>query len=181
MAKESTTVTDKKSVPSNPMDVEWPQDVAGFSTMLRKEGVRAAGRVNGKKDKLSLLIETLDTLKAHAVSRYKAQKEIEAQADRSAEQRAIREAERAERFRQQQIAKYRAEVERLEGAHAELTGEATEGSRGETSQPETGSATPAPAGRNSEPMTAKEKKEAQEAKKLPAANPVTYDAPKPGQ
>lgn len=178
MADKSTTVTDKQEVPSNPLAVEWPQDPAGITSMLRKEGTRAAGRVNGKKDKLALLIQTLDVLKDHAVARYKAQKQIEKQADKAAQSRAAREAERAEKFRLAQVARYQAELARLGAAQAQVEQAGGEGSPAAVVPSSDAATRSAPVGRNAEPMTPKEKQEAAEAAKLPAANPVTHNAQK---
>ena len=117
MTDKSTTVSaDKPKVPSNPNAVEWPSDPMGITSMFKKEGVRASGRVNGHKDKLKLFLSTLDVLREHAIERYKAQVEINNETSKAAIDRSAEEARRAEAGRLQALEKAKQEVERLEAA-----------------------------------------------------------------
>lgn len=117
MTDKSTTVSaDKPKVPSNPNAVEWPSDPMGITSMFKKEGVRASGRVNGHKDKLKLFLATLDVLREHAIERYKAQVEINNETSKAAIDRSAEEARRAEAGRLQALEKAKQEVERLEAA-----------------------------------------------------------------
>lgn len=117
MANKSTTVVeDKVKVPSNPNAVEWPSDPMGITSMFKKEGVRASGRVNGHKDKLRLFLATLDVLREHAIERYKAQVEINAEVSKAGIDRAEEEARRAEKNRLQALERAKQEVDRLEAA-----------------------------------------------------------------
>ena len=117
MADKSTTVVEAKTkVPSNPNAVEWPSDPMGIVSMFKKEGVRAAGRVNGHKDKLALLIATINVLRDHAIARYKAQVKINEEVSQAAIDRSAAEARRAEKTRLAALKKAQQEVERLEAA-----------------------------------------------------------------
>lgn len=113
MADKSTTV---KEVPANPNAIEWPSDPMGITSMFKKEAVRATGRVNGHKDKLRLLIDTIDVVREHAIARYKSQVEINNQTSKAAVDRAEEEARRAEKTRQDAIKKAEQELARLEAA-----------------------------------------------------------------
>lgn len=124
MANKSTTVVeDNVKVPSNPNAVEWPSDPMGITSMFKKEGVRASGRVNGHKDKLKLFLATLDVLREHAIERYKAQVEINAEVSKAGADRAAEEARRAEKTRLQALARAKQEVDRLEAAAPEKEAE----------------------------------------------------------
>lgn len=100
----------KKTVSANPLQVEFPRDEYQITQALKAEGKRAAGRVGTKKDKLKVLVDTLDILKAHAVERYKKAVEMEASAVESAKQRAAREAEAAEKAQKARVKQAVAEV-----------------------------------------------------------------------
>lgn len=50
---------------SNPTFIEWPFDPYGTTSMLRKEGVRAIGRVFGDPDKAEVVMATLQCLAQH--------------------------------------------------------------------------------------------------------------------
>lgn len=58
---------------TNPRNIEWPQDTAGFLNGLRNEGVKAATRQMGNPDKHVALMETLRTIAKHAKARYEQQ------------------------------------------------------------------------------------------------------------
>lgn len=67
MAKAPTTVArDVTGKVTNPLDIQWPQDEYGFTTMLRKEGARAIGRIQGDATKMRVLLDTLEVLRDHA-------------------------------------------------------------------------------------------------------------------
>lgn len=113
MTDKSTTV---KEVPANPNAIEWPSDPMGITSMFKKEAVRATGRVNGQKDKLKLLIATIDVVREHAIARYKSQVEINAQQSKAGVDRAAEEARRAEKTRLDAVKKAEQELERLNAA-----------------------------------------------------------------
>lgn len=101
MATKQTTVKkDKTPTPKavvNPRDIEWPLDQYGFTTLLRKEGVRAVGRLKGDSKKLEVFMTTLRALAAHAEAKmadYEAEKERDAA--RAANLKAAREARAAQ-------------------------------------------------------------------------------------
>lgn len=63
-----------EDVTANPAELSWPQDTAGFLNKLKPELTKAAGRINGKKEKLDAYLGTLRVAAAHAKARYKNQK-----------------------------------------------------------------------------------------------------------
>lgn len=64
-------MTTKKEVSSNPTLVAFPRDQYQVTQKLRAAGLRAAGRVGTTRDKLDVFLSTLDTLRDHAIARYK--------------------------------------------------------------------------------------------------------------
>lgn len=64
-----------KNASANPALLEFPRDVNGFTTALRKELLTAAGRVQGFEDKQELLLNTLYVAVAHIKARYKKDRE----------------------------------------------------------------------------------------------------------
>jgi hypothetical protein len=54
---------------SNPTFIEWPFDQHGTTTLLRKEGVRAIGRVAGDPAKADVVMATLQCLAQHLKAR----------------------------------------------------------------------------------------------------------------
>lgn len=56
-------------VSSNSALVEWPQDKWGFTSELRKTGLRTVARVRGDDVKMALLMETFRILIQHAQAR----------------------------------------------------------------------------------------------------------------
>jgi hypothetical protein len=56
-------------VSSNPALVEFPRDVWGFTTALRKYGLLVAGAIRGDDEKLKIYIQTLAILAQHAQAR----------------------------------------------------------------------------------------------------------------
>lgn len=72
---KSTTVAGPKPDGNfaNPEKLVWPSDPTGFTSMLRKEGTRAVGRLNGSEEKLAVFNATLRVLAAHAKVKIEAQ------------------------------------------------------------------------------------------------------------
>ena len=108
MAQEPTTVDTRapngKFV--NPREVVFPFDEFGFTTMLRKEGVRAIGRIKGDKRKLEVFLQTLRVLGEHSKMKIEDQHRALAQADAAAKNREAAQFERS-------LADQKAEVSRL--------------------------------------------------------------------
>ena len=80
---EPTTVAARKAdgKHTNPREIVWPHDEYGIASMLKKEGVRAIGRIKGDEAKLDVVMQTLRTLGEHAKVKIAAQKvEAEKQA-----------------------------------------------------------------------------------------------------
>ena len=71
---DNTNNTDDITVPAgvsaNAAHVEFPRDVWGFTTELRKAGLQAAGRVRGDQSKQELLLQTLSIIAQHALARF---------------------------------------------------------------------------------------------------------------
>jgi hypothetical protein len=72
---KSTTVEGRKpdGNHANPEKLVFPADPTGFTSMLRKEGTRAVGRLNGSADKMQVFMDTLRVLAQHAEVKVKAQ------------------------------------------------------------------------------------------------------------
>lgn len=81
MTDKSTTVTARKpdGKHTNPSLLVWPADNTGFTTMVRKEGARAVGRITGDPERLAVFMATLRVLAEHAAIKVKAQVEAKAQ------------------------------------------------------------------------------------------------------
>lgn len=123
MATQPTTVKDtasKARVPfgktSNPTNLVFPVDATGFTTVLRKEGARAVGRLGGDPERLSVFLNTLRVLGDHAKTKLEAQKTARATALAEQEARAT---EAALRSAQDEAD----EIVRLEAAIASNTAE----------------------------------------------------------
>lgn len=56
-------------VSHNPAKVEFPRDKWGFTTALRKYGLKVAGAIRGDEEKLALFLQTLAILAQHAQAR----------------------------------------------------------------------------------------------------------------
>jgi len=125
MAKsKSTTVAPKSEAPkkdefANAATLQFPVDRMGITSLLRKEGVRAIGRIKGNKAKLKLVILVLDVLKKHAVARYKAATADHALAMETIGERKARAAKAAEKVRQQSLKTAKLQVQLLEDAAPE--------------------------------------------------------------
>ena len=113
------SATNKKAVSSNPNAVVFGRDEYGITSVVKREGLRAAGRVNGDVDKLKTLVTVLETLKEHAVARYKAQKEIVIADNKAAIHRAKVAAEAAEKDRLKKMKSLEYELNRLNAAAPE--------------------------------------------------------------
>lgn len=69
MAKKQPTTVNEREVDGavvNPRDLKFPFDQYGFTTLLRKEGVRSIGRIKGDPAKLEVFMNTLRVLAQHA-------------------------------------------------------------------------------------------------------------------
>ncbi len=64
MAKEKND-----AVSANPALVEFPRDVWGMTSELRKAGIRAAQSVRGNPEKQALLVATLRVIAQHSAAR----------------------------------------------------------------------------------------------------------------
>lgn len=75
MAKPTTVTKDRaiNGKVTNPRDIEFPFDKYGFTTLLRKEGVRAVGRIKADPAKLEVFKNTLRVLAHHADAKFKDQ------------------------------------------------------------------------------------------------------------
>lgn len=113
------SAADKKAVSSNPNAVEFERDQYGITQTLKREGLRAAGRVAGDEQKLRTLVGVLDVLREHAIARYKAQVKIKTEITDAAKQRAKAEKERNEKDRLRKLKQAQEEVNRLEAAAPE--------------------------------------------------------------
>lgn len=71
--KEPTTVTANGKV-VNVRDITWPHDKYGITTLLRKEGARAIGRIKGDDAKMEVVMQTLKVLAQHATAKIEQQK-----------------------------------------------------------------------------------------------------------
>lgn len=115
MTDKSTTIKPEAKVGTNPMTLPWPVDKHGITSMLKKEGARAVGRINGDADKLDVFMATLRVLVAHAKEKYVAQQEQTAKRMASEGVRIEGEKERAEKIRLASIARLQREIAHLEG------------------------------------------------------------------
>lgn len=73
MANKAPVETTANTVPklsmANPATLPFPLDEGGFTSLLRREGVRAAGRIRMSEDKLKVYLKTLQILGQHAIAR----------------------------------------------------------------------------------------------------------------
>lgn len=56
-------------VETNPAKVEFPRDIWGFTSGLKKAAMLAASEIKGQQDKHELFVAVLDVLKAHVEAR----------------------------------------------------------------------------------------------------------------
>lgn len=106
--KEPTTVEAPKAngKVTNPRDIVWPFDTWGFTSMLRKEGVRAIGRIKGHDEKMDIFLHTLKALGEHAKAKIGDQKKAIARDEAAAKNR-------QEAMYARSLADQKAEVARL--------------------------------------------------------------------
>lgn len=113
MADKAPAKKAANTVPANPAAVVFPHSESGFTTVMRKEGLRAAGRIMTSAKKLDQFITELGILAQHAKARHEAA--LEAQANKQARLKAER-----ERQAVQAAADAKAEVERLRAQAEEI-------------------------------------------------------------
>lgn len=85
--------TQDEAVSSNPLLVKWPTDLDGITSELKAGILTAAGKLNGRQDKLDILLATMKVGVAHVMARVDAQRAENAQ---SAKWRQEQEAARAQ-------------------------------------------------------------------------------------
>lgn len=131
MAKQPTTVNadtppvrtpDGKHV--NSTALVFPLDETGFTSMLRKEGVRAVGRIGGDPARMAIFKATLRVLAEHAGVKLVHQQTVRKQDIARAEKIVEAEAARAETDRVREIARLRGQAEALEATIAGKVAEA---------------------------------------------------------
>lgn len=113
MADKEAPAKAANTVPANPQHINWPTVNQGFTSLMRREGLRSAGRIKDNEAKLEQYLTDLSILAKHAKARYAAtvaRKEREAAA-RAAALEADR--VRAETDKAERIAELRAEAEKL--------------------------------------------------------------------
>lgn len=71
-----TKQINKDGVSSNPSRVEFPQDLWGFTSKLRKAGLSTAGSIRGNEEKLKLFMQTLQIIAEHAKARFPVDKQV---------------------------------------------------------------------------------------------------------
>ena len=86
---QMTKEINKGGVSSNPSLVEFPQDVWGFTSKLRKVGLSTAGSIRGNEAKLKQFMQTLQIIAEHAKARFPVDK---ATLERNLEENAKRDA-----------------------------------------------------------------------------------------
>lgn len=106
MAKEPTTVArEVTGKVTNPVNIQWPHDPHGFTTMLRKEGVRAVGRIFGDAEKLAIFISTLKVLGDHAKTKLEDQRITVKRSEAAVANRRAAEYERSEADKRAEVAR----------------------------------------------------------------------------
>lgn len=111
MANKPTTVTEEDTgrkpngAVINQRELVFPQDDTGFTTLLRKEGTRAVGRIGGDPKRLAVFKATLRVLAQHAETKIKHQQEVRAQQVVQAEELVKAERARAEKDRVEEVAR----------------------------------------------------------------------------
>lgn len=78
----------REKVGTNSAKLPWPQDRGGITSLLRREGARAIGRIGGRKDRLDLVLEVLDILRQYAIEKYEFQRTAVDSKRKAAEDRA---------------------------------------------------------------------------------------------
>ena len=78
----------REKVGTNSAKLPWPQDKGGITSLLRREGARAIGRIGGRKERLDLVLEVLDILRQYAIEKYEFQRTAADAKRTAAEERA---------------------------------------------------------------------------------------------
>ncbi len=103
---------------TNAYKLPWPQDTLGITMRLRREGCRAIGRMDGKVERLTLIMDTMRILAKHAQAKLDAQ--VTAKAKATALQ--IERSEEAARQRDEQLARQEAALRKqIGGLEARLS------------------------------------------------------------
>jgi hypothetical protein len=111
MTEKSTTI----KVGTNALRLPFCSDKHGITSMMKKEGVRTIGRINGSDDKLNVVLHTLKVLAAYAKEKH-AQQQEQHRTRLAAEAKVYEKAEAdAEKIRQASIKTVKAQLEYLEG------------------------------------------------------------------
>lgn len=76
---EAVVVAADVGVPANPAMINWPQDKWGYTSELRKAGLKLAAGIQGQDDKHALALATLATLARHIHARHQADKKAKAE------------------------------------------------------------------------------------------------------
>jgi hypothetical protein len=84
--EQATAIREK--VGTNSAKLPWPQDRGGITSLLRREGARAIGRIGGREDRLELVLEVLDILREYAIEKYEFQRTAADNKRKAAEERA---------------------------------------------------------------------------------------------
>ena len=126
MAEEKNTKTaaptaeaqkaETQKVGTNPLTIPWPSDPQGALQDLKRGGVKAANRVNGDKEKLKKLVETLRRIEAHAKAKYVKDADARKVARENAISARARVAERQAREAEARAKEYEAAAERVRKA-----------------------------------------------------------------
>lgn len=118
--KTEQTATDKVQAPvvgTNALTIPWPNDPQGALSELKRGGVTAARRVNGDKEKLRKLLESLKLIEAHAKARYVKDAGSRKEARVNAVSARARVAEKNRRAAEAKAAEYEAAAARVRKAH----------------------------------------------------------------
>jgi hypothetical protein len=94
MVKKPTTIAtgrEPNGKTSNSVNLVFPLDRTGFTTVLRKEGARAVGRIGGDDERLAIYLSTLRVLGDHAKAKLVAQKTAKVTAQERADALVLRE------------------------------------------------------------------------------------------
>lgn len=79
-AAAGLALAESGDVPSNAALLEWPTDRDGITADLKQALLNAAGRVNGREDKLEIILAVLSLGAKHILSRFASQVEMNAAA-----------------------------------------------------------------------------------------------------
>lgn len=99
---------------TNALKLDFPRDPHGFTTLLRKEGVRAVGRLAASDDKLAIFLNTLKVLARYAKAKIETQKLIRADDVIAAEMASEAERVRKEEDQSQELMRLTHRMEALQ-------------------------------------------------------------------